>query len=80
MVKTDPTTSLYTLKHVLWADKSPLNDVIPITSLQAAVQLFPHFSIVANSHLTMQTSLEYSTEFWLNKYEDNELFWALHVP
>ena len=37
------------------------------------------FGTVADSRLTMQTSLMFSTNFWLNKYVDKELFWALHV-
>ena len=37
-IKMDPMTSLYALKCTLQADKSPLGDVILITSLQAAVQ------------------------------------------
>jgi hypothetical protein len=76
----DPIMGLCALKCVLQADKSRLGDVIPVTHLRAAVQLIPHFEAAADSHLTMQTSLEYSTEFWLNKYVEKEMFWALHLP
>jgi len=77
--KIDPVTGLYALKRALRADKSYLGDVIPVTRLRAAVQLIPRFGTAADSRLTMQTSLAYSTDFWLNKYEDKEMFWALHV-
>ena len=52
---------LYALKHALQVDKSYLGDIIPVTCLQSAVQLIPHFGTVADLCLTMQTSLEYST-------------------
>jgi hypothetical protein len=78
--KIDPITGLYALKRALRADKSYLGDVIPVTRLRSTAQLIPRFGTVADSRLTMQTSLEYSTEFWLNKYEEKEMFWALHVP
>jgi hypothetical protein len=77
--KTDPITGLYALKRALRADKSYLGDVIPVSCLRAAVQLIPRFGTAADSRLTMQTSLEYSTDFWLNKYEDKEIFWSIHV-
>jgi hypothetical protein len=78
--KIDPVTGLYALKHALRADKSYLGDVIPVARLRAAVQLIPRFGAAADSRLTMETSLKYCTDFWLNKYEDKEIFWALHVP
>ena len=59
----------YALKCVLWADKSCLGDVIPATRLQAAVQLIPRFG-AGDSRPMMQTSLEYSTKFWLNQYKE----------
>jgi len=75
----DPVTGLYAVKRALRSDGSRLGDIIPLTQLRASVQLFPRFGAKADSRLTMQTCLEYSTEFWLNKYETKEKFWALHT-
>ena len=61
IAKIDLIMGLYALKHALQVDKSYLGDIIPVTCLQSAVQLIPHFGTVADLCLTMQTSLEYST-------------------
>ena len=56
-----------------------LGDVVPLTQLWASAQISPHFGSKADPHLTSQTCIKYSLEFWLNKYETKEMFWALHT-
>lgn len=73
----DPTTHLYALKRALRSDGTRVGDVVPLAQLRSAAQLVPHFGAAADSRLTMQTSLEHSTEFWLNSYETKEMFWAM---
>jgi hypothetical protein len=41
------------------------------------VDLVPHFGKAADKQLSKETVLEYGLEFWLNKYFDKELFYAL---
>ena len=75
----DSTSGLFVLKWATWSGNEWLGDIIPLTQLQAATQIAPHFGPKADPRLTSHTSIEYGSEFWLNKYEDKELFWALHM-
>jgi hypothetical protein len=50
---------------------------VPLDQIRAQADLAPRFGAKANPKLTSSTSLVYSTEFWLNKYFDKELFYAL---
>ena len=63
----------------MWAGNLHLGDVVPLTQLWASAQISPHFGSKADPRLTSQTCIEYSSEFWLNKYETKEMFWALHT-
>lgn len=74
----DPASGMYALKRSVCSDGSRMGDVIPLMHLRSTIQLVPKFGATADPQLTMQTSLEYCTEFWLNKYEQKESFWALH--
>jgi hypothetical protein len=42
-----------------------------------AVELTPCFGKRADPRLTKQNSLDYLDEFWLSKWFNKELFWAL---
>ena len=54
-----------------------MGDVVPLSRLRTLINLVPHFEVEANKRLTKETALEYSSEFWLNKYFNKELFYAL---
>jgi hypothetical protein len=45
--------------------------------IRALVELTPMFGDQADCRLMKESSLEYSTRFWLDKYFDKELFYAL---
>lgn len=75
----DMASGMYTLRRATRSDGSQMGDVIPLMHISSAVQLTPKLGAATNSHLTMQTSLKHSTEFWLNKYEEKENFGALHT-
>jgi len=70
-------TSLYVLCRARRADNSLLGDAIPLHQLRGLVSLIPRFGAKADSRLTPTNSLAYSNEFWLNKYFNKELFYAL---
>jgi len=78
-VQPDPSSRMYAFKRSIRSDGNRLGDVIPLTRIRTPVQLVPRFGREADSRLTMETSLEYSTEFWLNKYETKDMFWALYT-
>jgi hypothetical protein len=70
--------SLYVLKRAKRADGSIVGDVVPLHQLRALVDLVPRFCESAPRGLNNKNSLTYSAEFFLNKYFDKEMFWALH--
>ena len=73
----NPVTQMYLLKRASRAGLQHFGDVVPLTQLRDPVQLIPSFGKSADPWLTMQNSLHYSTEFWLNSYANKEIFWAL---
>ena len=54
-----------------------MGDVVPLRQIRTLLDLVPRFGEDANKQLTKETSLELSLEFWLNKYFEKELFYAL---
>jgi len=74
----EPSSSLYVLKRAKRTDDSIIGDVVPLRQLRALVDLVPRFHEATPRALTNKNSSVYSTEFFLNKYFDKEMFWALH--
>ena len=54
-----------------------MGDVVSLGQVRTLLDLVPRFGADANKQLTKETSLEFSLEFWLNKYFKKELFYAL---
>lgn len=73
----DPTTGMYVLKRSHRSDGSIMGDVVPLRQVRTLLDLIPRFGPDANKQLTKETSLELCLEFWLNKYFEKELFYAL---
>ena len=72
-------TGLYLLKRATRVSGEPLYDVVPLDQIRVFVDIVPRFGQSANPGFTKESSLAGSTEFWLNKYFDKELFWCLHT-
>ncbi|KAH9037732.1 hypothetical protein EDB84DRAFT_1437390 [Lactarius hengduanensis] len=72
-----PSTGMYLLKRARQNGGAIMGDIVPLAQLRALVNLVPRFGEEADKRLTKETALEYSSEFWLNKYFDKELFYAL---
>lgn len=70
-------TKMYVLKRSRRADGMVMGDIIPLSHIRAAVDLVPRFMEAANSHLTKKSSLEYSTEFFLNHFFDKQMYYSL---
>jgi len=70
----DPVTGMYVVKRAVRADKSPVGDIIPLSRLRIPVQLIPCFGDKANRKLTSKNSSKYTSQFYLNKYSDKEVF------
>lgn len=76
----DPVTGMYVLKRAIRSDplQSRLGDVVPLDRVVLPVQLVPRFGQAADPRLTAETSLEYSTECFLNKYFNKVVFQFIH--
>ena len=72
----DPSTGMHLLKRARQSDGSIMGDIVPLGQLRKLVDLVPCFGKQANRQLAKETVLEYSSEFWLNKYFEKELFYA----
>ena len=54
-----------------------VGEVIPLHCLHSPAHVIPRFGKEANQRLTRHTAYELSNEFWLNKYWNKEIFYAL---
>jgi len=70
----DPVTGLYIFKRALRTDGSRTGDIIPLSHCRMPVQLVPRFGAKADPRLTSATSMEWSKEFYLNRYFDKDIF------
>jgi hypothetical protein len=68
---------MYVLKRSRRHDNTTIGDVVPLGQLRVLLDLIPRFGADADRRLTKETSLEFSLEFWLNRYFEKELFYAL---
>ncbi len=75
----DATTGLYLLKRARRSNGGLMGDIVPLDQIRALVDITPRFELRADLQLTKGSSSALSSEFWLNKYFDKELFYALHV-
>ena len=73
----DLVTSMHVLQREKRASGEYLGDIIPLSQLQAPVNLVPQFGKTANQHLSSTNSVALSEEFWLNKCWNKDLFYAL---
>jgi polyphosphate kinase len=68
---------MYLLKHAQHHNKSIMGGVVPLAQIRALVELTPMFGDQADHRLTKESSMEYTTQFWLDKYFDKEVFYVL---
>jgi hypothetical protein len=73
----DPSTGMYVLKRSRRSDRTIMGDVVPLEQVRTLLDLVPRFGADAPKQLTKETSLEFCVEFWLNRYFEKELFYAL---
>jgi hypothetical protein len=73
----DPVTGMHIVKRALRVDGSRIGDIVPLSRLRVPVELIPRFGKTADSRLTAQNSLEYTSEFYLNKYSDKQIFYSV---
>ena len=74
---TEGAAGLHVLKRVVRNNGSRVGEIIPLRHLRSPVHVIPCFGREANPRLTRHTVYELSNEFWLNKYWNKEIFYAL---
>jgi len=72
----DPATSMFLLRRATRTNGSPISGIIPLRQVRALADLIPRFGAAAERRLTPTNHLAYP-EFWLNKYFNKDLFYAL---
>jgi hypothetical protein len=73
----EPASSLYVLKRAKRANGNVVGDIVPLSQLRALVELTPRYGNEADKRLTANNSMHFTSEFWLDKYFDKELFYVL---
>ena len=73
----DPITGQYIVKCSTRANGSRLGDVIPLVQARIPAPLVPRYGVRADPKLTSRNSLEYSTEFYVNRFFDKELYYFM---
>ena len=74
----EPLSGLYLLKRSKRSTGVVMGDILPLDQICSLANLTPCFRKTARCVLTKDNSLEFSSEFWLNKYFTKELFLALN--
>ncbi|KIO02103.1 hypothetical protein M404DRAFT_28061 [Pisolithus tinctorius Marx 270] len=70
-------THLRILRRTKRANGQHLGNVIPLSQVRAFAHLIPRFGQTADNRLTAYNSFKHSSEFYLNKYFDNNMYFAL---
>ena len=73
----DPVTGMYVVKRATRSNSTRMGDVVPLSQIQSAVPLIPRYGSRAHLKLTSHNSMEFSTEFFLNKFFDKDLYYMM---
>ena len=68
---------MHVLHRAKRANGEYFGNIIPLSQLCAPVNLVPRFRKTTNKHLSSTNSIALLEEFWLNKYWEKDLFYAL---
>ncbi|KAJ6582018.1 hypothetical protein B0H19DRAFT_929927, partial [Mycena capillaripes] len=71
------TTNMYVLKRATRADGSRLGDIVEVQNIRTPAEVIARFGNKADPRFTPYNSLEFSTQFRLNKYSNKELLWIM---
>ncbi|KJA12854.1 hypothetical protein HYPSUDRAFT_152210 [Hypholoma sublateritium FD-334 SS-4] len=74
----DPAAGMYILKKAFRANGDPMGDIIPLQQIRSLVELTPRFGKKADRRFQRSNNLQYGNEYWLDKYFDKDLFYALN--
>ena len=72
-------TGLHVLKRAVRNNRERIGDVLPLAHIRSPVHLIPRFGKRANPRLSTHTSHEFSSEFWLNRYWNKQIYYCLSL-
>ena len=73
----DPVTGMYVVKRATRSNGTRMGDVVPLTQIRSTAPLIPRYGSRAHPKLTSRNSMEFSTEFYLNKFFDKDLYYMM---
>ncbi|KIO08001.1 hypothetical protein M404DRAFT_135310 [Pisolithus tinctorius Marx 270] len=76
-IAAEDVTHLHILRCAKRANGQCLGDVILLSQVQAFAHLIPRFGQTADNRLMAYNSFEHSSKFYLNKYFDKNMYFAL---
>ena len=74
----DLTILMYVLRQAKRTNRKYFGDIIPLDQLHSPANLVPQFGKSADKCLSSTNSCAMFKEFWLNRYWDKEIFYALY--
>ncbi|KJA23491.1 hypothetical protein HYPSUDRAFT_66180 [Hypholoma sublateritium FD-334 SS-4] len=74
----DPAAGMYVVKKALRANGDPMGDIVPLQQIRSLVELTPRFGKKADRRFQRSNTLQYGNEYWLDKYFDKDLYYALN--
>jgi len=80
IVNVDPATGMHIVKRAQRSNGTRIGDVVPLDKIVSPAHLIPRLGRSANPRFTLETSNEYSTDFFLNKFWNKEFFFSIDGP
>lgn len=80
IVAVDPAAGMHIVKRAQRSNGARIGDVIPLNKIVSPAHLIPRFGPHADPRLTLATSNEFSTDFFLNKFWNKEFFFSIDGP
>ena len=80
IVAVDPAAGMHIVKRAQHSNGARIGDVIPLNKIVSPAHLIPRFGPHADPRLTLATSNEFSTDFFLNKFWNKEFFFSIDGP
>ncbi|KAG2046045.1 hypothetical protein BDR06DRAFT_977766 [Suillus hirtellus] len=73
-----PTAGMHVLKHAKHRDGTPVGNIVPLKQMRTFISIIPELGAAVDMQLTKETSAHYSSSFFLNKYFNKQLYYALY--
>jgi hypothetical protein len=80
IVTVDLATGMHVMRRAQCSNGARIGDVIPLNKIVSPAHLIPRFGRSADTRLALETSNEYSTDFFLNKFWNTEFFFSIDGP